>query len=352
VTTTAVLTVRNEGAFLLEWLAHHRAVGFDRFVILSNDCQDGTDAMLDRLEALGHVVHLRNDGPYGKGGIQFTGLKRAGAHPEVTGADWLMALDIDEFVNIHAGGGTLDDLRAALPEADAITLTWRLFGNAGQVRYTPAPVTRTFTRCAPVDLAWPWRAAMFKTLYRNDGTYGKLGVHRPRAPDKTRVKAVRWFDGEGRELEPQFRTRRIFSNFGRSNHKLAQLNHYALGAMESFVLKADRGRAVHSDHLLGLDYWVERNFNTETDTSISRMEPRSAPVLAALMGDPKLAELHARAVAWRQNRFQDLMLEEPFRALFARLMMTPPTRPLPAATARGLLRWANAGRGKGTGNDA
>ena len=48
----AVLTVRNEGAFLLEWLAHHRAVGFTHILVLSNDCQDGTDTMLDRLDEL------------------------------------------------------------------------------------------------------------------------------------------------------------------------------------------------------------------------------------------------------------------------------------------------------------
>ena len=49
---TAVLTVRNEGAFLLEWLAHHRAVGITDFLVFSNDCQDGTDRMLDRLQEL------------------------------------------------------------------------------------------------------------------------------------------------------------------------------------------------------------------------------------------------------------------------------------------------------------
>ena len=46
---TAVLTVRNEGAFLLEWLAHHKGIGFTDFLVFSNDCDDGTDAMLDRL---------------------------------------------------------------------------------------------------------------------------------------------------------------------------------------------------------------------------------------------------------------------------------------------------------------
>ena len=74
---TAILCVRNEGAFLLDWLAHHQSCGIDHVVALSNDCADGTDTLLDRLAELGHVTHIRNDGPYDRGGIQFTGLKRA-----------------------------------------------------------------------------------------------------------------------------------------------------------------------------------------------------------------------------------------------------------------------------------
>lgn len=343
-TFLAILTVRNEGAFLLEWLAHHRAVGFTDFLVFSNDCDDGTDAMLDRLDRMGWIKHVRNDGPYDKGGIQFTALKRAARLGIVRRADWILALDVDEFVNIHAGDGTLPDLLAALPDATAITLTWRLFGNADMVEYSDTPVTRTFTRCAPVVMYWPWRSAMFKTLYRNDGTYGKPGVHRPRAPDPDRLEQARWFDGEGRALPAQFLTQRIFSNYGRSNYGLVQLNHYALGAMQSYVLKADRGRAVHSDHMLDVDYWVERNFNQDEDLSIRRLEARSAPLRQELHADPELGPLHDRAVAWRHARFEALMQREPFRALFARLLMTPPSRPVSSATARKLTRFAMRGR--------
>lgn len=333
----AVLTVRNEAAFLLEWLAHHRAVGFTDFLVLSNDCQDGTDTMLDRLDDTGWVKHVRNDGPYHKGGIQFTALKRVANLDIVRDADWIMTLDIDEFVNIHTGDHSLPALLDALPDATAITLTWRLFGSSDIVRFTDRPVTDTFVRCAPAIMFWPWRSAMFKTLYRNDGTYRKLGVHRPRDPDRTRLPNARWFDGEGRELGDQFKIGRLFSDYGRANHGLAQLNHYALGAMESFVLKADRGRAVHSDHHLDVDYWVERNFNTDTDTSIAATAPARASCLNRLRSDPALARLHSAAVAWRQERFRILMGQERYRALFARLLMTPPSRPVSAEAARLLI---------------
>lgn len=331
--TCAVLTVRNEGAFLLEWLAHHRAVGFTDFVVLSNDCDDGTDAMLDRLMAMGWLRHLPNPGPH-EGGVQFAALKRADSR--VHKADWLLALDIDEFVNIHAGNGQLSTLLQLLPEADCVTLTWRLFGNNGVVRFADRPVTDQFTRAAPKVMFWPWRAFMFKTLYRNNGAFRKLGVHRPRSPDKTRHP--RWFDGHGRPLPEGFS--RLFSPYGRDNYGLAQLNHYPLGSMESFVLKADRGRAVHGTESLGLDYWAERNWCSEEDGSIARYAPARNAFLAELKADPELAQLHARAVDWRHSRFDALMGEERYRALFGRLMMTPPARPLGAEAAELLLSYA------------
>ncbi|MDE4133619.1 glycosyltransferase family 2 protein [Phaeobacter sp. QD34_3] len=341
----AILSVRNEAAFLLEWLAHHRAVGFTDFLVFSNDCQDGTDRMLDRLDRLGHLTHLRNEGPYGKGGIQFNAMKLADKHRLVRRADWIMALDVDEFVNIHAGRGTLPDLLQALPEADAITLTWRLFGNGETLRYEDRPVTDSFTRCAPNVIHWPWRAAMFKTLYRNDGTYRKTGVHRPRGVQSDADLArFRWFDCEGRELGEQFKTQRLYSDYGQPNHRLAQLNHYPLGAMESYIVKADRGRAVHSDQMLDVDYWVERNFNTDEDTSIARYAGARDAIRAMLQEDQKLARLHEEAVAWRHQRFRELMLEDPFRALFSRLLMTPPSRPINAVTAQTLTGFALLGR--------
>ncbi len=324
----SILTVRNEGAFLLEWLAHHRAVGFDDFLIFSNDCQDGTDLMLDRLQQLGLVTHIRNDGPFPQG-PQWAALKQAERHPLMHRADWVLVQDIDEFVNIRAGGHRLADLHAAMPDATAIALSWRMFGNDGVVHYDDAPVTRTFTRAAPSVLQWPWRAMLIKTLFRNDGSYRKLGVHRPKSPED--VDHQRWFDGSGRELPESFRSRGLFVPFLRDNHAVVQLNHYALGAMESYIVKCDRGRANRESSAFDMSYWVDRNFRDEEDRSILDLAPDPVE-------DAELARLHAAAVDWRRSRFRELMQEEPWQALFGRLLMTPPTRPLPPDQVALILR--------------
>lgn len=335
----AILTVKNEGAFLLEWLAHHIACGFTDFLVFSNDCTDGTDLMLDRLAQIGHLTHVRNTGPY-DAGPQWAALRAADRHPLKSAADWVMFLDVDEFVNIHVGDHTLDALRAALPEASAIPLTWRLFGNAGVVEFADAPVTESFTRAAPAILHWPWRAALFKTLFRNDGSYGKLGVHRPRAPDKARMAAQRWFDGSGRALPESFHTGRIFSDFGRDNYALAQLNHYALGSMESYLVKCDRGRANVEASGFDMGYWVERNFSAVEDRSIAALP--SAELRAHLRADAVLGPLHAAAVAWRKARFAQLMQDEVWRSFFGRLMLAAPSRILTAPEAQLIWRHGRA----------
>lgn len=316
---TLVLTVKNEAAFLLEWLAHHRACGFTDVLAFSNDCSDGTDAMLDRLAVMGGVTHIRNDGPH-LDGPQWAALKQAEEHCLVRQADWVLFVDVDEFVNIHTGRRRLADLLAALPEADAITLTWRMFGNAGVVSYQDRLITRTFSRAAPVTLAWPWRAQMIKTLFR-PSHFRKLGVHRPKVP--TQGREARWFDGSGRPLMPG---QKLFSDFRQDNYGLVQMNHYALGSAESYLVKCDRGRANRQASAFDMGYWVERNLCSVEDRSVEALE--IGPELAALHDDPVLGPLHHAAVAWRKARFATLMAQEPWRALFGRLLMIGPSRVL------------------------
>lgn len=311
----AITTVKNEGAFLLEWLAHHRTVGFTDFLVFSNDCSDGTDAMLTRLQAMGWLTHCPNPGPWPKG-PQWAALRAADSHTALLAADWVMVLDVDEFVNIHAGDRSLRALWQFAPEVDAFAMTWRLFGNAGQVPFRDTLVTRSFTRAAPRVLHWPWRALMVKTLFRR-ATFSRLGVHRPK--------------GAGGVWSDPTLGDRLFSQPGRDPYGLMQLNHYALGAAQSYIVKCDRGRANRDRAAFDMSYWCDRNFDSDSDDSITALDI-TAP-LAALHADPVLGPLHQAAVLWRQQRFASLMTDEAWRALFGRLLMTPPARSLGAEQA-------------------
>ncbi|MFN6977309.1 MAG: glycosyltransferase family 2 protein [Gemmobacter sp.] len=335
----AVLAAKDEGAFLLDWAAHARAAGFSDLLIVTNDCTDGTDAMAERLAAIGVAAHLRNPGPHPKG-PQWHALALAERHPAVRGAEWCMVHDIDEFLCVKVGDGTVAALLGAVPGADAVAVTWRMFGNGGIAAYEDRPVVEQFRRAAPVAYAWPWRAQLVKTLFRV-GLWDRLGVHRPRRPVAGR--AAVWLDGSGRRLSGAWAQSRIIAEPGQDTTALVQLNHYALGAMESYIVKCARGRANREAAGLDMGYWVERNLCAVEDGAADRLAAPRAAVRAELGADPVLARLHAGAVAWRRARFAALMREEPWRALYGRLMMTPPSRVLSAAEAAAIR--AHAGRG-------
>jgi hypothetical protein len=312
---TAILTVRDEGAFLVEWLAHHRAIGVTDFLVFSNDCSDGTDMMLGRLQAAGWLTHVPQT--VGRKGAQWQALTAAATHPLVTGADWAICLDIDEFIVVTTGDGTIPALLAACPGAEAICLTWRLFGNPGIVTLDGAGVRRTFTRSAPAVLHWPWKAQMVKTLYR-PAAFTAPGVHRPRGRGRT-------CDGAGRPVTDA----RLFAPLGTDTTTLARINHYALGSFHDFVLKAARGRANRQGSAVDAGYWVERNFCAVDDRTAPAAGTGEAADLMSLVG-----HLHEAACVWRRQRVAELLAEDGPRMLLSQIMLAGPTRLLSRDAAR------------------
>ena len=61
-----VTSMKNEGCFILEWVAYHLSIGVTHFLVYTNDCDDPTNEVLDRLEALEIVT--RRDNPCLPGG--------------------------------------------------------------------------------------------------------------------------------------------------------------------------------------------------------------------------------------------------------------------------------------------
>ena len=87
---------KNEGPYILEWVAHHRALGIERFFIADNDSSDETTATLAALACAGIVEHL----PF---------PSEPGLPPQPAAydailrryrdeADWIAFLDADEFL--------------------------------------------------------------------------------------------------------------------------------------------------------------------------------------------------------------------------------------------------------------
>ncbi len=304
--TAIVTTMKNEGPFILEWLAWHRAIGVDDFLVYTNDCTDGTDTFLSLLQDRGLVQH--RDNPYRRMDLkpQHAALQAAEDEPVMQACGWGICMDVDEFITIKLGDGRLPSLYAAMGEANMISLTWRLFGNDDVDAYQDRFVTEQFTACAPELVRKPHQAWGFKTLFRNIDIYKKLGVHRPKGLRPDLWDRVRWLNGSGRPLP-----REMFRNGWRSTtdtygYDWVQLNHYAVRSAESFLVKRDRGRVNHVDRDQGLNYWFRMNFNAARDTSALRILPLAQAEHARLMADPAIAAAHHAAVAAHRARIAAL----------------------------------------------
>ncbi len=150
----AIAIVRNQAPYLLEWVAHHLAVGIDDFVLCVHGSSDGSARITRRLAAMGYARHhklqVQGDDPKASAYAQVAGFE------EITAADWVCLLDINQFINIHAGYGKLPDLLTDVPHtANCVELMQDHFGSNGVAQMADLRVTTQFTAKAAPDTSTP-----------------------------------------------------------------------------------------------------------------------------------------------------------------------------------------------------
>ncbi|MBU3261480.1 glycosyltransferase family 2 protein [Roseovarius sp. PS-C2] len=299
---TIVTTMKNEGPFMLEWVAYHRAIGFTDFLIYTNHCDDGTDRIAMRLEELGVVQHVYNQFKQGAS-PQRVALRRARREKIYDETDWIICSDCDEFLNVRADGGTLDDLFEAVGGADAISLCWKIFGCGDRVAYEDRFVTEQFTWGAQEDFRGKYKALGLKTLFRPSDAITKIGVHRPKF--QGRPEGFVWTDAGGQPMPDKYFAAG-WSAWPEFRHDHARLHHYAVRSVDSFLVKRDRGRTNHIERDQGVAYWADLNLNMEEDQSLLPTVARTREVYDELLSDPEVARLHGEACDWHRAKIAAL----------------------------------------------
>ena len=339
---TAITCVKNEGPFLLEWIAYNRLIGVTDFLFYSNDCTDGTDRMLDALQARSIVQHLPN--PAQGRNYQMEALKHAAHQDVVRQADWVWIADVDEFLNIHAGDHTIPALIAACGDPQAISPTFQFFANDGVEDFEDRPVIAQFHRSHNPDIWCGETAIEVKTLIRRDFPLKFYGAHRPFFREGLPAgKQPRWTDGAWREVQHKFKIaankRRIrkFPAAGARAH--ATLNHYALRSLDSYLVKNDRGDVNREHRAFDDTYWRERNDPAHEDRSIQRMLPALEAEMARLRADPEIDALHLDSVALHRARRDALLLLPEYQQMRADLKAASTLPPQEEALLRELGLW-------------
>ncbi|WBU65421.1 glycosyltransferase family 2 protein [Paracoccus aerodenitrificans] len=293
-------SVKDEGPFLLEFVAHHRVLGFDAHHFASNDCSDGSDLLLDALAAHGVVTHTRSKPKPGEV-PQHKGYRRIRRAYDIQSADWIMVLDADEFLMIDRGDRRVADLTAlAGPEIDLITLNPMNFGTGDSPDWQPGRVASQFTRRLPVRN----RAnGPVKSLSRGHDLW--QGMHNHHPVKFSADRDICYMRGNAETgIVPNdgmpWNHLRFFKP-DRMTHDIAWYNHYPIKSIDSYMLRRARGRGavkLGEPSLIRHDeeYWTRFAGASVRDTRILDFYGEETEAeMARLLSLPGVAEAQAEA---------------------------------------------------------
>lgn len=327
---TALTCVKNEGPFLLEWIAFNRIIGVTDFLFYHNDCSDGTDRMLEKLEAHGIVKQLPN--PAEGRNYQMEALKKSRRQPVVKEADWVWVADVDEFLNIHVGDHTIPALIEACGDPHCISVTFQFFANGGIEAFEDKPVIEQFLWSHNPDVWTGEMAIEVKSLVRKDFPLNYYGAHRPfHDADLPRRKRPKWTDGSGRDVPKPFykraNKRRLRKFPARGARDFATLNHYAIRSLDSYLVKNDRGDVNREFRDFDDTYWRERNDASYFDDSILRYSKKLKAEMDRLKALPGIAEQHEECVALHRAKRDELLAQDSYQNMRAQLLAASPFPP-------------------------
>ncbi len=301
--------MRNEGPFILEWVAYHCVIGFAPIIIATNNCTDGSDTLMDTLAAAGIATHLRNL-PQPGTAPQDSGMTMALAHLSNNGPEWLCHLDSDEFLNIHSETGRVADLLAISNQAHAIAVAWRAFGDNGVVTW-PGETLSVFTACAATP-----DQVKFKSLFRH-----RMFAHaREHMPTQSRIANPVAVNAKGAALaadnligEPRSRYHPLDKAIA---WDAAQINHYTR-SQDVFLMKNDRGDGQGKASLkyrIGSNWHQAANRNDLEDRSILRHWPATRTLVHDWRKVPQIAAAEAACIAAFTSRRDRILTPDRIRS--------------------------------------
>jgi hypothetical protein len=248
-TIALLATARNEGLYLLEWIAYHQSIGVEAFFIYSNDNSDGSDALLASLVEAGVISWIHSELDVGHAAQPKAYGHALSMLPHILDYRWTLIIDLDEFFAFDAGRfASIQDYIAwqETRPVDAIALNWLVFGSGGDETWRDIPMVARFTQ------RLPWVDKHIKTMVRTN-----LVMHsRPHHPitDARQRLTIRNAAGALHvdDKDPSFSAQ--------PESTTAWINHYFLKSAEEFVWKFSRNRGDHALVRQATPMSIEPNF--------------------------------------------------------------------------------------------
>jgi hypothetical protein len=304
--------MKDEGPFILEWVAWHKSMGVTDITVFTNDCSDGTDHLLDRLAALGHVQHLPNPA-FLSDSTAFQPIALAYAHqlPAMRQADFFISMDVDEFINVTVGDHTLPALFAATGPFDVLSMSEVNHGSNNREHYERGWLTELFPAHQTTTPGKFKSRRGVKSITRLSDRVEKLRNHRPDMRDD--LGPILWRDGSGRVTQHFLADRGENGHDCRRSFDLVRLEHFPLRSLDSYLAKMYRGDVVVTGKQVSRTYWRTRNKQEENSTAYAvQLKRAKAWAKKHLEKDSALMALHDAACAAHAAKIEELVRDPVF----------------------------------------
>jgi hypothetical protein len=258
---------RNRNPWVVEWLAFHMLVGFDRFYLYCHKCDDGMQDTLLKLAAHYPItVHViaSDDKP------QLAAYQHAWNNYNA-GAEWMAFIDGDEFLFPVQKDSMAEALASyAGQPLSALAAYWICYGSNGHIEEPSGLLMENFPRHSEPAFS---ANRHFKSIVRGGQPVHCVGSHLFATPQGT-------FD---ELLRPLVQPRLNDPSLAPS-HQHFRINHYVTQSLAYFKqVKQTVGAADRDPRLVRPDDWFTGHDRNECDDGVSaRFLPRLKQKVAEL----------------------------------------------------------------------
>jgi hypothetical protein len=250
--TYAIASIqRDRGPWIVEWLAFHLLVGFNRFFIYAHKCRDDMTAVL---------LSLSRHYPISVYGIEHDAQPQLAAYRHAWAehgeqVDWMAFLDGDEFL-LPLQTPTIGEALAPFerPDLSALAVYWLCYGGNGHIEEPAGLVMQNYPRHSAPDYL-PNRHV--KSIVRGRQPIVINGSHVFATPRGTFDELVRPVHQGWMKEQP-------------ASHRTLRINHYAVQSFSFFKQTKQRmGAADGNPQLIRPDSWYHDYDRNECDDGVS-----------------------------------------------------------------------------------
>jgi hypothetical protein len=251
---------KDESPYLLEWLAFHKMIGVDLFVLYDNSSTDGGGDLIRQSSFARNVTLIDwSDRPG-----QISAYRHFHAN-YAKAFTWAAFIDLDEFIMPVSGGSIRDILlRKAYESYSAIVLNWLIFGPSGHTKRPGGLVIENFT----------WRIP-------DDAEANRHVKSLVRTKDLVSIGSTpHIFDCSGPTCNTRGEAVMSYAMQPTVCHGMMVINHYFTKSVEEWSLKRRRGRGDSLDPYGDRIFSDVQQQSTVQDTHALRFVPRLRALLS------------------------------------------------------------------------